>query len=102
MCKEEASASPNALLVEAGDDVAVVLEAVRPGETVRYRDGAHTAALPAAERIPAYHKVALRPIARGAVVRKYGERIGVATADIPAGAHVHTHNLRSADREEPV
>jgi hypothetical protein len=28
-------------------------------------------------------------------VRKYGECIGVATADIAAGSHVHVHNMES-------
>jgi hypothetical protein len=28
-------------------------------------------------------------------VIKYGSPIGLATAEIPAGAHVHTHNLAS-------
>ena len=41
------------------------------------------------------HKVAARPIAAGEPVLKYGMVIGHATADIPAGAHVHVHNLAS-------
>ena len=41
------------------------------------------------------HKVAAQPIAKGAPVLKYGMVIGRATADIPAGAHVHVHNLAS-------
>lgn len=39
------------------------------------------------------HKYALRSIAAGENVIKYGMPIGHATAEIPAGAHVHTHNL---------
>ena len=46
--------------------------------------------------IPMAHKIARRPIAAGATVLKYGMSIGVATADIAAGAHVHVHNIRSA------
>ncbi len=41
------------------------------------------------------HKYALRAIAQGESVIKYGFPIGEATCDIPAGAHVHTHNLKS-------
>ena len=41
------------------------------------------------------HKLAARPIAAGETVLKYNFPIGVATADIPAGAHVHVHNMRS-------
>lgn len=43
--------------------------------------------------IPSGHKVALRPIAEGEVVRKYGQVIGLATQAIAAGEHVHVHNL---------
>ncbi len=42
------------------------------------------------------HKLAARAIAPGETVFKYGFPIGVASAPIAAGAHVHTHNLRSA------
>ena len=47
------------------------------------------------EAIPPGHKVALRTIAAGEPVIKYGSPIGTATADIAAGAHVHTHNVAS-------
>lgn len=52
--------------------------------------------------IPAGHKVALADIPAGAPVIKYGQIIGRATCDIPAGAWVHTHNLRSHLDENPV
>jgi hypothetical protein len=45
--------------------------------------------------VPFGHKVALRAIGAGEPVRKYGETIGLATADIAAGDHVHTHNVDS-------
>lgn len=41
------------------------------------------------------HKVAARDIAKGEKILKYGVPIGSATADIPAGAHVHLHNMKS-------
>ncbi len=50
-------------------------------------------AVVAREPIPAGHKISLRGIARGEVVLRYGQAIGRATEDIPAGRHVHTHNL---------
>jgi altronate hydrolase len=43
--------------------------------------------------VPVSHKVAVRPIAVGEAVRKFGQTIGFATAPIEAGDHVHTHNL---------
>jgi altronate hydrolase len=47
-------------------------------------------------RIGMGHKLALRPIKKGEAVTKYGQIIGFAKEDIPAGAHVHVHNV-SAD-----
>ncbi|MDQ5850819.1 MAG: altronate dehydratase family protein, partial [Chloroflexota bacterium] len=44
-------------------------------------------------RIPAGHKVAVRPIAQGEPVRCYSQVIGFATADIAPGQHVHVHNM---------
>ena len=41
------------------------------------------------------HKIAARDIRAGETILKYNFPIGVATADIPAGAHVHVHNMRS-------
>ena len=38
----------------------------------------------------------MRAIPAGESVIKYGNPIGVATAAIPPGAHVHTHNVSSA------
>jgi altronate hydrolase len=53
-------------------------------------------AVAVADRVGLGHKVALRPIRKGEAVRKYGQVIGFAREDIPAGAHVHVHNV-SAD-----
>ncbi len=41
------------------------------------------------------HKVAVRPIAEGEKVIKYGHPIGIATVNIEPGQWVHVHNLRS-------
>lgn len=41
------------------------------------------------------HKFALRDIAAGEKVIKYGMPIGMAVCDIKAGDHVHTHNLKT-------
>lgn len=52
------------------------------------------------ERIARGHKFANRPIARGEHVRRYGQIIGAATADIAKGAHVHTHNIAMSDHAQ--
>jgi galactarate dehydratase len=46
-----------------------------------------------AAAIPQGHKIAIQPIKQGQVVRKYGQVIGLATADIGIGEHVHVHNM---------
>lgn len=43
--------------------------------------------------VAAGHKIARHAIAAGATVRKYGQSIGRASADIAPGDWVHTHNL---------
>ena len=43
--------------------------------------------------VPAGHKIARRLMKAGAPVRRYGEVIGFAGADIARGRHVHMHNL---------
>jgi altronate hydrolase len=47
------------------------------------------------EDVPAGHKVALRDLAEGEPVCKYGMPIGATTAAVPAGSWVHSHNLRT-------
>ena len=49
------------------------------------------------ERIPAGHKVAIRAIAIGEPIRRYGQIIGFATAPIAPGQHVHTQNCGMGD-----
>lgn len=41
------------------------------------------------------HKYALKDIAKGENIIKYGYPIGHATADIKKGEHVHTHNVKT-------
>lgn len=50
----------------------------------------------AKETIPAGHKMAIKDIAEGAEVVKYGFRIGNAKEAIAAGTWVHTHNVKTA------
>ena len=47
------------------------------------------------EKTPAGHKYALKEIAQGEYVIKYGEIIGRATQNIAQGEWVHTHNVKS-------
>jgi (2R)-sulfolactate sulfo-lyase subunit alpha len=45
--------------------------------------------------IPIGHKVALRDLAPGDTVIKYGVDIGKVVAPAQKGGHVHTHNLKT-------
>jgi altronate hydrolase len=47
--------------------------------------------------VPPGHKLAVRAIAPGEPVLRYGQVIGHATQDIAPGQHVHTHNLAFSD-----
>jgi altronate hydrolase len=78
------------LVLSEGDDVAITLGEVPAGASL---DAPGGAPLTAPRGIPRGHKVALRNLAEGTLVTKYGHVIGVATADIAAGEHVHVHNL---------
>lgn len=49
------------------------------------------------DEIPAAHKVALKDIAQGDAIYRYGQIIGLATQEIKAGQHVHVQNLAMAD-----
>ncbi|MBM3501304.1 MAG: hypothetical protein FJX74_21845 [Armatimonadetes bacterium] len=82
-----------ALVIHPDDDVAVLVEAASAGDTVEAQCGASTVTLTARQAIPTGHKVALRDLAAGSPLRKYGEKIGLALQDIRAGEHVHLHNL---------
>ncbi|WP_437225076.1 UxaA family hydrolase [Planctomicrobium sp. SH661] len=50
-------------------------------------------AVVARERIEMGHKMAIRPIAQGETIYKFGQPMGFATAPIQAGDWVHSHNV---------
>lgn len=91
-----------ALIISDQDNVATALQHLEPG--LRLELGANAVVI--AERVPPGHKVAIRAIPRGSAVIKYGSPIGTASSDIPAGAHVHIHNVASSrgrgDLEPPT
>jgi altronate hydrolase len=74
------------LALGADDDVAIALAPLTPGTPV-------AEGLTAASAVPRGHKLALRDLPTGALVRKYGHVIGSTSAPIRAGEHVHTHNM---------
>ena len=79
------------LLLSPADNVLVARAPIAEGEPIRV-EGLE---LPSATAFSLGHKLARRPIAAGDPILKYGAVIGSATADIPQGAYVHIHNVRS-------
>ena len=77
---------PFAICLHEADNVLVALRAVPAGTGL-------PGGITAREPIPAGHKIALRDVAAGESILKYGQIIGTTTAAIPAGAHVHVQNL---------
>ncbi len=89
--------APAALAHAQQDTVAVAVRDLQPGDAVLIRllNGQDLTTLAAKTAVPLGHKLALRDLRRGEDVVEYGQIIGAATAEIAAGSHVHTHNLRS-------
>jgi altronate hydrolase len=81
------------LLLHPDDDVAVALTDLAPGDVAEVAGGS----LPVLVPVAAGHKLAVRDLPAGTVVRKYGQVIGVAISDVGRGEHVHVHNLRMPD-----
>jgi altronate hydrolase len=73
------------------DNVGIALSELDPGAEIE------EGKIIVKNSIPAGHKVAIEEIPSGKFIRKYGQIIGVASKDIKAGEHVHTHNLAMSD-----
>ena len=82
----------NVLIIHPRDNVAVALRPLTAGE-MALADGRDPFAV--AEDVPASHKIALRDIAPGEEIIKYGETVAVSTRAITPGEWVHTHNLET-------
>lgn len=87
---------PGAMRLHPADNVLVALKPIAAGTMI--------ASLPikAGQDIAPGHKLAAAPIASGEAVLKYGQVIGVATARIAAGEHVHVHNLAMSKERAAV
>ena len=83
-----------AFQIEEIDNVATALEELPPGP-VRLLGDVCRAETEAVQKIPKGHKIALRDMAAGDDIIKYGVRIARAVKDIRAGEWVHLHNIRS-------
>ena len=89
-----------AIVLKHDDDVAIAKREIAAGTVLEDVGGR----IEARQDIRPGHKIARRAKRTGDEVRRYGQVIGFATADIAVGDHVHTQNLGigelTADRYE--
>jgi altronate dehydratase small subunit len=85
----------DAIAIKQEDNVATALRTLNPNDVASIGVGTETVPLAVIEAIEFGHKFALRDISAGQDIVKYGEVIGRATADIPAGCHAHVQNIES-------
>lgn len=87
--------SHRAILLNVADDVATAIVELPAQESVTVSLDDRSVEVVLAEEIQFGHKFALRDIAQGEPILKYGLPIGNALTDIRAGEWVHVHNCRS-------
>lgn len=80
---------PRTVQIHPSDNVAVATELLPAGERLIVGEQPLTLS----QEVPPGHKIAMRRVARGEPIIKYGFPIGRATDDIEAGSWVHSHNL---------
>ena len=85
----------NAIHIDDTDNCVTLTDNADVGDTARFLEGGVEKTITARGSIPKWHKMAVSPIQKNSCVYKYGAVIGVASADIEPGDHVHTHNIRS-------
>jgi len=86
------------VLHDPSDSVAVVVvEGVVAGTSLTglVLDEDKTITLPCVQDIPLGHKVALKDMAVGDTVIKYGVDIGKVVQPIQQGQHAHVHNIKT-------
>jgi hypothetical protein len=85
-----------AIQIRETDHVATAVSEILPGDLVTVSGVRNGYVVEAREQIPLGHKIAIRSITIDEEIFKYGEPIGIATADIEAGCWVHVHNCLGA------
>ena len=75
---------PQAFCINQNDNVATLLDDLRAQEVVRVLGHGQIAEVPGSEPIALGHKIALRNIATGEPIVKFGVQIGRASSDIRA------------------
>ena len=86
-----------AIVLDATDNVATSLCDIEKGASpaITGPGSARQGELAVTEDIPFGHKFALADLKKNDPIIKYGNTIGICTADIGRGAYVHVHNVAS-------
>ncbi len=90
--------APDFLVHDEGDTVGVVVvETVASGAALQglSMETGQSVTMTALADIPLGHKIALKDLAEGETVLKYGHDIGRIVAAVKAGDHVHVHNMKT-------
>lgn len=77
------------------DNVATCLTDLNARDTVEITVSGERQEITLVDDIQFGHKFAVKDIADGAEILKYGEVIGIASIPIAAGQYVHVHNVES-------
>ena len=85
----------DALQISALDNTATLLKSVRISDEVVVGGQTDVLRIKALDDTPFGHKISIRDIHSSDSIVKYGEVIGTASRDIPAGSHVHVQNVES-------
>ncbi|HBU96935.1 UxaA family hydrolase, partial [Thalassospira lucentensis] len=88
------TSSPDSILLHPGDNVEIALGNLAKGARLSQSEVLLSAP------VTRGHKIAIRPIAAGDPVLRYGQIIGAATTDIAPGDHVHTHNIGMSEHRQ--
>jgi (2R)-sulfolactate sulfo-lyase subunit alpha len=85
------------LVHEKADNVGVATVDIKTAEVAKglYMDSQESLEMKTLQDIPLGHKIALKDLAVDSAVIKYGVDIGRVVAEIKAGEHVHTQNLKT-------
>ena len=82
--------NPNILIINSKDNVAIALEDIPQGGTIKLPDGTELLVL---ADIGFGHKVLLNDVSKGDDIIKYGEVIAQVNQDVKHGDWIHVHNL---------
>lgn len=77
------------ITLNPADNVAIARNALLPRTVL----DSPTSSITVQRLVPPGHKIAIRDVAEGAEIIRYGQVIGHASTDIAAGEHVHSHNV---------